>query len=84
MLKINPKGKYTVSESEEFLLGKVDNLWCIDRTDDKSGKSLKERANMRIKECSAPSSSTFDEYLELEHHAGLWRSRITSVIVQLG
>jgi hypothetical protein len=26
MLKINPKGKYTVSESEEFFLGKVDNL----------------------------------------------------------
>ena len=61
--KIDPKGKYTVSESNEFLLGKVDNIWSIERSNDKSGKTLKERTKIRIKERSVPSSSTFDEYM---------------------
>ena len=48
ILRINPKGKYTVSESDEFLLGKVDNLWSVDSSAVKSGRSIKERTKERI------------------------------------
>ena len=70
ILKINPKGKYTVSESEEFLLGKVDNLWSVDSSNDKSGRSLKERTKDRMENRSIPSSSTFDEYISMR--SGCW------------
>ena len=54
--KINPWGKFTVSESPEFLLGKVDNLWAVAPTSEtEPGSSLKNLTKIRI-------SQTFDEY----------------------
>ena len=63
ILKINPDGKYAVSE--EFCLGKVDNLWSVDSSLDKSGNSLKERTKERIKNRQLPTSATFDEYMTM-------------------
>ena len=41
IIRINPKNKYTVAESSEFLLGQVSNLWAVNSTEGlKSGKSL--------------------------------------------
>jgi hypothetical protein len=75
MLKINPKGKYLVSESEEFLLGKVDAIWAVDRSDNKSDRSLKERAKERIRERESPSSSTFDDYIAVRSSCWLIEER---------
>ena len=44
IIRINPKGKYTVSESLEFQLGSVTNLWAVASQSDESGKPLKELA----------------------------------------
>ena len=78
IMKINPKGKYTVSESPEFLLGKVSNLWAVTTTSGlKSDKSLKERAKERMANRSEPEVEDFDEYMKirtscwiLEEHDG--------------
>ena len=48
MIRINPKSKFTVSESPEFQLGSVTNLWAIASQSDESGKSLKSLAKIRI------------------------------------
>ena len=42
ILRINPKDKYTVSESSEFMLGKLANLWAVNSSEgEKCGKLLK-------------------------------------------
>ena len=63
ILKINPQGKFTVSE--DFGLGNVDNLWSVDSSNDKAGKSLKERTKERFQNRSLPASSSFDEYMSI-------------------
>ena len=66
ILRITSNGKYTVSESSEFLLGKVSNLWAINSTaGQKTGKSLKERAKERIASRELPTSDNFDDYLRI-------------------
>ena len=64
-----------VSESEEFLLGKVDAIWAVDRSDNKSDSSLKERAKERIRERESPSSSTFDDYIAVRSSCWLIEER---------
>ena len=32
IIKVDPRGKYTVSGSSEFNLGKVDQIWQVQRT----------------------------------------------------
>ena len=62
----NPQGKYTVAESEEFKLGKVNALWAMTSTaGETSGKTLKERAIERIANRRTPLSSSFDEFLRI-------------------
>ena len=57
ILRINPKDKYTVSESSEFLLGKVSKLWAVTSSEgEKSVKSLKERAKERLAHREVPLS----------------------------
>ena len=51
ILSINKTGKYTVSESTEFQLGKVDQLWAVTSSSNTfPDQSLKERAKRRIRE----------------------------------
>ena len=62
MLKINSSGKYSVSESNEFLLGKVESLWAVNSSSNHvSSNSLNDRAKIRIKEREIPSSKIFDD-----------------------
>merc|ERR1719186_722300 len=75
VLKINPNGKYSVSESEEFLLGKVDNLWSVASNNDKSGRTLKERTKERIQNRTIPSSSSFDEYISMRSSCWILEER---------
>ena len=65
IIRINPKGKYTVSESPEFQLGPVTNLWAVATQSDESGKPLKELAKIRIANRELPGSETFDEYIAM-------------------
>ena len=65
MIRINPKGKYTVSESLEFQLGSVTNLWAIASQSDESTKYLKDLAIIRIANRELPYSETFDEFMRM-------------------
>ena len=65
MIRINPKGKYRVSESLEFQLGSVTNRWAIASQSDESGKSLKDLAKIRIANRELPDSETFDEFMRM-------------------
>ena len=65
-MHIKSKGKYTVSESKEFNLGEVTNLWAVNSEAGlKSGAPLKDRAKERLAERELPSSKDFDEYLRI-------------------
>ena len=64
IIRINPKDKYTVSGSPEFLLGEVFDLWAVNSSEGlKSGTSLKERAKKRLQSRMLPQSLTFDNYI---------------------
>ena len=65
MISINPRNKYTVTESLEFTLGNVDNLWVVDSGCYKGEKSLKIRAKERMENRALPSSQNFNEYMEM-------------------
>ena len=55
-----------MSESSEFLLGKVTNLWAVNSSEgEKCGKSLKERAKERLAHRKVPLSDNFDEYIRI-------------------
>jgi len=70
ILQINAGGKYTLSESLEFMLGKVDNIWAVSSQSDGSGKSLKELAKTRLANRELPTSPSFDAYLKMR--SGCW------------
>ena len=76
ILRINAKDKYTVSESSEFLLGKVTNLWAVNSSEGlKSGKSLKERAKERLANRNVPQSGNFDDYLKVRSSCWILEER---------
>ena len=76
IIRINPKGKYTVSESSEFNLGKVSNLWAVNSSEGlKSGLSLKERAKERLAHRELPLSSSFDDYLRIRSSCWILEER---------
>ena len=76
ILRINPQGKYTVSESSEFNLGKVTNIWAINSSEGlKSGKSLKERVKERLANRETPLSSSFDDYMRIRSSCWLLEER---------
>ena len=70
ILQINAGGKYTMSESLEFMLGKVDSIWAVSSQSDSSGKSLKELAKTRLANRELPTSPSFDAYLKMR--SGCW------------
>lgn len=75
IIRINPKGKYTVSESPEFQLGSVTNLWAVATQSDESGKPLKELAKIRIANRELPGSETFDEYIAMRSSCWILEER---------
>ena len=63
ILSINKSGKYTVSESTEFKLCKVDQLWAVTSSSNTfPDQGLKARAKRRIRERGEPTCSSFEEY----------------------
>ena len=76
IIRINPKNRYTVSESSEFNLGKVLNLWAVNSSEGlKSGLSLKERAKERLAHRELPLSTTFDDYLRIRSSCWILEER---------
>ena len=66
-----------MSESPEFNLGKVTNLWIVNSTEGlKSGKSLKERAKERLTHRELPLSTTFDEYMRIRSSCWILEERV--------
>ena len=71
ILKVGLAGKYTVSESSEFLLGQVTSLWAVTSSEGlKTGKSLKQRAKERMNEREKPTGDDFDLYMK--GRTGCW------------
>ena len=71
----NQSSKYTVSESPEFQLGSVTNLWAVATQSDESGKPLKELAKIRIANRELPGSETFDEYIAMRSSCWILEER---------
>jgi hypothetical protein len=50
LIQVNPKGKYTLCESSEHMIGKVDMIYVVASSNNKlTTKSLKELAKLRLK-----------------------------------
>ena len=75
ILCIKPQSKYTISESPEFLLGKVDKIWVVTNQSDSSGKPLKVRAKTRLSQRKEPSASSFDEYMAVRNSCWILEER---------
>ena len=76
IIRINPAGKYTVSESKEFNLGKVINIWAVNSSEGlKSGKSLKDRAKERLANRELPLGNSFDDYMRIRTSCWLLEER---------
>ena len=63
ILTVKPENKYTVSE--DFGMGKVDNIWIVNSSSNKLPGSLKERAKERIKQRGIPDFKSFDDYMQI-------------------
>ena len=65
IIKVDPKGKYTVSESSEHGLGKVDSLWVVSSSSNTLDMPLKRLAKQRINKRGEPEFDSFDSYTEI-------------------
>ena len=66
IIKVDPRGKYTVSESSEFNLGKVEQLWVVASSENSmTSMPLKRLAKLRIKSRGEPEFDNFDEYMNV-------------------
>ena len=72
---VTPRGRYTVSEDPQFLLGKVDNLWLVASSNLSSTSSLKEAGKKRFEERKVPTVSTFDEYKRMRQSCYILEER---------
>ena len=65
-IKVDPRGKYTISESSEFQLGKVDQIWVVASSDNTlTDMSLKRLAKQRINLRGEPEFDSFDHYMAI-------------------
>ena len=63
---LDSRGKYTVSESSEFNLGKVEQLWVVASSENSmTSMPLKRLAKLRIKSRGEPEFDNFDEYMNV-------------------
>ena len=66
IIKVDPRGKYTISESSEFQLGKVDQIWVVASSDNTlTDMSLKRLAKQRINLRGEPEFDSFDHYMAI-------------------
>ena len=66
IIKVDPKGKYTVSELDEFKLGKVDQIWVVaSKNNSFTDSSLEKLAKNRIKLRGDPEFESFHQYLAI-------------------
>ena len=64
IIKVDPRGKYTVSESDEFDLGKVEQIWVVASSENSmTNLSLKQLAKMRISLRGEPEFYSFNHYM---------------------
>ena len=76
ILCIQKGKKYTVSESLEFQLGKVDQIWAVTSSSNSLTElSLKDRAKLRIKMRETLSMASFDEYKAMRNSCWLLEER---------
>ena len=76
ILCIQKGKKYTVSESLEFQLGKVDQIWAVTSSSNSLTElSLKDRAKLRIKMRETQSMASFDEYKAMRNSCWLSEER---------
>ena len=66
IIKVDPRGKYTISESSEFKLGKVDQIWVVASSENTmTDMSLKRLAKLRITLRGEPEFDSFDHYMAI-------------------
>ena len=75
IIKADPRGKYTISEASEFMLGKVDQIWVVASSENSLTDNLKLRVKKRIKACGEPDFDTFDNYLEIRQSCWILEER---------
>ena len=76
IVKVDPKGKYTVSESSEFTLGKVDALWVVASSANPFPETnLKKLAKQRIKLHGNPEFSSVDQYMAIRQSCWILEER---------
>ena len=75
-VKVEPKGKYTISEFKEFNLGKVDAIWVVASSSNTLKETnLKKLAKIRIKDRGEPCSSSFNELMQLRQSCWIIEER---------
>ena len=76
IIQVDPKGKYTVSESAEHQLVKVKMLWVVSSTNNTLlDTPLKRLAKKRIKMRGEPQFDSFDQYLEIRQSCWILEER---------
>ena len=77
ILKVAPRGKYTVSEDPQFLLGKVENLWRVASSSSiKSDQSLKNLCKIRLAQRKNPIVNNYEEYIKIRKSCWIIEERI--------
>lgn len=76
IIKVDPRGKYTVSESSEFDLGMVDLLWVVASSENSmTGLPLKRLAKKRIALRGDPDFDSFDDFMEVRSSCWILEQR---------
>ena len=77
IVQVNPKGKYTISESDEFNLGPVDSMWVVASSSNTlQEKNLKKLAKQRIQKRGNPMNfKSFDEYMAIRQSCWILEQR---------
>lgn len=75
ILSINVGNKYTISDSEEFNLGKVDRIWAVDSSENKIQMNLIQRAKNRISQRKSLDVNSFKEYKDMRTSCWLLEER---------
>ena len=76
ILRVDPRGKYTVSESPEFNLGKVDAIWVVASSENPfPDQCLKKLAKQRITLRGNPEFVSFDQYMDIRQSCWILEER---------
>ena len=76
IIKVDPKGKYTVSEDSEHQLGKVNSICVVSRSSNTLlDMPLKRLAKQRIKKRGEPEFDSFDHYMQIRQSCWIIEER---------